>query len=111
MPPRARYFFVDHGRGSAESVIPGLLDHGRTAQRTREVRVSITDDARSESRPPAQPSAGGGPPRGGGDGPATGGFDRSPPQDVAAEQGVLGGMLLSKDAIADVVEILKVQDF
>jgi len=70
--------------------------------------VSITDDARPESRPPAQSSAGG-PPRG--DGPSSGGYDRSPPQDVAAEQGVLGGMLLSKDAIADVVEILKVQDF
>src|SRR3954447_24977604 len=108
MPPRARYFFVDHGRGSAESVIPGRLDHGSTAQRTREVRVSITDDARPESRPPAQSFARG-PPRGGGEGPAAGGYDRSPPQDVAAEQGVLGGMLLSKDAIADVVEILKVQ--
>jgi hypothetical protein len=30
--------------------------------------------------------------------------DRLPPQDVHAEQSVLGGMLLSKDAIADVVE-------
>ena len=28
-----------------------------------------------------------------------------PPQDLDAEQSVLGGMLLSKDAIADVVEI------
>ncbi|WP_459643250.1 replicative DNA helicase [Kineococcus sp. NUM-3379] len=34
-----------------------------------------------------------------------------PPQDIAAEQGVLGGMLLSKDAIADVVEVLKGPDF
>ncbi len=32
-------------------------------------------------------------------------FDRQPPQDLAAEQSVLGGMLLSKDAIADVVEV------
>lgn len=38
-------------------------------------------------------------------------FDRTPPQDVAAEQCVLGGMLLSKDAIADVVEILRPGDF
>ncbi|WP_247685826.1 replicative DNA helicase [Micromonospora sp. C31] len=38
-------------------------------------------------------------------------FDKTPPQDVAAEQCVLGGMLLSKDAIADVVEILKTNDF
>jgi len=39
------------------------------------------------------------------------GFDRTPPQDVAAEQSVLGGMLLSKDAIADVVEELRANDF
>ncbi len=38
-------------------------------------------------------------------------FDRTPPQDVAAEQSVLGGMLISKDAIADVVEELKGNDF
>jgi replicative DNA helicase len=38
-------------------------------------------------------------------------FDRTPPQDVAAEQSVLGGMLLSKDAIADVIEILRDNDF
>ncbi|HEY8533361.1 MAG TPA: replicative DNA helicase [Micromonospora sp.] len=37
--------------------------------------------------------------------------DKTPPQDIAAEQCVLGGMLLSKDAIADVVEILKPGDF
>src|SRR5689334_4208725 len=36
---------------------------------------------------------------------------RTPPQDVAAEQSVLGGMMLSKDAIADVVEELKGVDF
>ncbi len=34
-------------------------------------------------------------------------FDRTPPQDLAAEQSVLGGMMLSKDAIADVVEHLR----
>lgn len=38
-------------------------------------------------------------------------FDRTPPQDVAAEQCVLGGMLLSSYAIADVVDILKSGDF
>jgi replicative DNA helicase len=38
-------------------------------------------------------------------------YDRQPPQDVAAEQSVLGGMLLSKDAIADVVEVLHGPDF
>jgi replicative DNA helicase len=38
-------------------------------------------------------------------------FERTPPQDVAAEQSVLGGMLLNRDAIADVIEVLKSQDF
>jgi replicative DNA helicase len=38
-------------------------------------------------------------------------FDRTPPADLAAEQAVLGAMLLSKDAIADVVESLNVEDF
>jgi replicative DNA helicase len=38
-------------------------------------------------------------------------FGRQPPQDVAAEQSVLGGMLLSKDAIADVLERLRPSDF
>lgn len=38
-------------------------------------------------------------------------FDRTPPQDLQAEQSVLGGMLLSKDAIADVVEELRAGDF
>ena len=32
-------------------------------------------------------------------------FDRTPPQAVEAEQSVLGAMMLSKDAIADVVEV------
>ncbi|GAB3009217.1 replicative DNA helicase [Mycobacterium bourgelatii] len=38
-------------------------------------------------------------------------FGRQPPQDIAAEQSVLGGMLLSKDAIADVLERLRPGDF
>ena len=37
--------------------------------------------------------------------------DRTPPQDMAAEQSVLGSMLLSKDAIADVSEVLKGADY
>lgn len=36
---------------------------------------------------------------------------RVPPQDVAAEQSVLGAMMMSKDAIADVVEVIKARDF
>jgi len=39
------------------------------------------------------------------------GPDRTPPNDVAAEQSVLGAMLLSKDAIADVVEVVREPDF
>ena len=38
-------------------------------------------------------------------------FGRQPPQDAAAEQAVLGGMLLSKDAVADVLERLRPGDF
>ncbi|WP_018157578.1 replicative DNA helicase [Demetria terragena] len=37
--------------------------------------------------------------------------ERVPPQDVSAEQSVLGGMLLSKDAIADCVEAVRGTDF
>ncbi len=38
-------------------------------------------------------------------------IDRTPPQDNAAEQSVLGSMMLSKDAIADVSEVLRGADF
>jgi replicative DNA helicase len=38
-------------------------------------------------------------------------LDRQPPQDLIAEQSVLGGMLLSKDAIADAVVVLRPDDF
>ncbi len=65
--------------------------------------MSITDDVRAgESRTPAAGGPFGPPP--------DAQFDRTPPQDVAAEQCVLGAMLLSKDAIADVVEILRSAD-
>jgi replicative DNA helicase len=37
-------------------------------------------------------------------------FERMPPHDVAAEQCVLGGMLLSKDAISDVIEVIRPND-
>ncbi len=42
---------------------------------------------------------------------SSGSPDRTPPQDIAAEQSVIGAMLLSKDAIADVVESLREGDF
>ncbi len=65
--------------------------------------MSVTDDMRTEPYP-SGPSSSPPPQR-------DGQFDKTPPQDIAAEQCVLGGMLLSKDAIADVVEILKTNDF
>ncbi|MEV4130874.1 replicative DNA helicase [Dactylosporangium sp. NPDC049742] len=84
---------------------------------TLEGRVSITEDRRSDPwddatpaesrrRPPKDQDQESERPSGGAET-----FERTPPQDVAAEQSVLGGMLLSKDAIADVVEILKSHDF
>jgi len=39
------------------------------------------------------------------------GSDRVPPQDVHAEQSVIGSMMLSKDAIGDVAEVLRSADF
>ncbi len=45
--------------------------------------------------------------------PEQGAFEavRQPPQDLLAEQSVLGGMLMSKDAISDVVEKVRGEDF
>ena len=67
------------------------------------LRMAVTDD-RAAGRPrhvrPAEAEGAAGSP-----------FDRQPPQDLTAEQSVLGGMLLSKDAIADVVEVLRPDDF
>jgi len=37
-------------------------------------------------------------------------FERTPPHDIAAEQCVLGGMMLSKDAISDVLDVIKPTD-
>jgi DnaB helicase-like protein/AAA domain-containing protein len=39
------------------------------------------------------------------------GFNRVPPQDVAAERAVLGGMLLSEHAAAEVIEVLEGHEF
>ena len=38
-------------------------------------------------------------------------FDRVPPHDDAAEMAVLGGMLMSKDAIGEVSQMIDVSDF
>jgi replicative DNA helicase len=37
--------------------------------------------------------------------------DRTPPHDLLAEQSAIGGMLLSKDAVADVIEVVHGADF
>ena len=42
--------------------------------------------------------------------PRGGEFERTPPHDLAAEQCVLGGMLMSKDAISDVMEVISPAD-
>ncbi|WP_235558185.1 replicative DNA helicase [Sphaerimonospora mesophila] len=47
----------------------------------------------------------------GGPGESDSTFERTPPSNIEAEQSVLGGMLLSKDAIADVIEVLRADDF
>jgi len=39
-----------------------------------------------------------------------GDFERTPPHDIDAERCVLGGMLLSKDAISDVLEVIRPHD-
>ncbi|MBX3195206.1 MAG: replicative DNA helicase [Schumannella sp.] len=39
------------------------------------------------------------------------GVERTPPHDLLAEQSALGGMLLSKDALADVAETVRAVDF
>lgn len=41
----------------------------------------------------------------------TAAFDRLPPQNLEAEQSVLGAMMLSKDAMADVIETVRADDF
>ncbi len=43
--------------------------------------------------------------------PRGGEFERMPPHDLAAEQCVLGGMMLSKDAISDVLDVIKAHDY
>ncbi len=59
--------------------------------------MALTDD---RGTAPGMPDGGGNP-----------SYDKQPPQDLPAEQSVLGGMMLSKDAIADVVEVLRPNDF
>ena len=78
--------------------------------------MTAFDSPESPPEPPPEdgyrdPGGGYGAPDYGTDAAAAARYERMPPQDLAAEQGVLGGMLLSKDAIADVVDAIKGRDF
>ncbi|NPC41729.1 replicative DNA helicase [Nocardioides sp. zg-1230] len=88
-------------------VVPNVVVSGpeRGPTRGREHPVSVTfegdtDEAWGDGPAAYEP----------GDSPRSPG-DRTPPQDNAAEQSVLGSMLLSKDAIADVVDVIKGVDY
>ena len=73
--------------------------------------MSVTDqDARGVPEPPMDDWGDGPAAYAPGERPTTPG-DRTPPQDMAAEQSVLGAMLISKDAIADVTEAIRGADF
>ncbi|MDN5746200.1 MAG: replicative DNA helicase, partial [Nocardioidaceae bacterium] len=71
--------------------------------------MSLTDDPPSWSAEPPEEWGDGPASYAPGDAPSS--FGRTPPQDMAAEQSVLGAMLISKDAIADVVEVLRGPDY
>ena len=73
--------------------------------------MSLTDSDRAGTPEPPFEEWGDGPaPFEPGQSPRSPG-DRTPPQDMAAEQSVLGSMLISKDAIAEVSEVLRGTDF
>ena len=72
--------------------------------------MSLTDDPPSWTAEPPDEWGDGPAPYAPGEAPSSPG-GRTPPQDMAAEQSVLGAMLISKDAIADVVEVLRGPDY
>ena len=69
--------------------------------------MSLTDDAPSWTAEPPEQWGDGPAAYAPGEAPSGGPGGRMPPQDLAAEQSVLGAMLISKDAIADVVEVIR----
>lgn len=73
--------------------------------------MSVTDsDTRTSPEPPFDDWGDGPAAYQPGEAPRSAG-DRTPPQDMAAEQSVIGSMLISKDAIAEVSEVLRGNDF
>lgn len=73
--------------------------------------MSVAHTDQSFTEPPPEEWGDGPAPYAPGEAPQRSAGDRTPPQDNAAEQSVLGSMLLSKDAIADVVETIRGTDF
>ncbi len=73
--------------------------------------MSVTEsDAHAMPDPPFEDWGDGPAPYAPGEAPRSPG-DRTPPQDMAAEQSVLGSMLISKDAISEVAEAVRGGDF
>jgi replicative DNA helicase len=74
--------------------------------------VSITEQSgRTAEEPPYEDWGDGPVSYAPGERPRSGPNDRTPPQDMAAEQSVLGSMLISKDAISEVTERVRGGDF
>ena len=74
-------------------------------------RVSVTDYDHAGAPPPYEEWGDGPAAYAPGEAPQHSGGGRIPPQDEAAEQSVLGAMMLSKDAIADCAESVRGVDF
>src|SRR6478609_7578099 len=120
-PPRAVLSRGPTGRSSGPAVAgprcrwprlaSGSRGRIRVADKGSNARMSVTEqDARGLPEPPFEEWGDGPAPYAPGERPSTPG-DRTPPQDMAAEQSVLGSMLISKDAIADVSEAIRGVDF
>ncbi len=73
--------------------------------------MSVTESQDRFAEPPFEAWGDGPMPYAPGEAPSSSPGARTPPQDMAAEQSVLGAMLISKDAIADVSEVLRGTDY
>ncbi|VXB57972.1 Replicative DNA helicase [Nocardioides sp. AX2bis] len=73
--------------------------------------MSVTESQDRFAEPPFEEWGDGPMPYAPGEAPSSSPGARTPPQDMAAEQSVLGAMLISKDAIADVSEVLRGPDY
>lgn len=73
--------------------------------------MSIAEAGLSRAEPPFEEWGDGPAAYAPGEAPAPRPGDRTPPQDMAAEQSVLGAMMISKDAIAEAVEVVRGVDY